>query len=336
MRRSRLLSGAAMMLAGTQAPLSAQEIATREGYVVAADGVHLFYRVYGERGDTIIYLHGGPGGSMERQMPNLLPLARRHVIIAYDQRGGNGRSGVGDTTRLTPATHVADLEAVRRHFGVERPALMGHSWGTAVAIMYADAHPAHVARLILNGPMPPARDPFNAQRRAAVTGRIARECARMLGPAATARQEVECMTRPEWPVRAYFADTLNMARDRGREPAAWPVAGGRFTMQALGDWDFRPALRRIQAPALVVEGAQTVIPLDQVRVWARELANGRLLLIEGAGHGYPYIEQPEVFFPAIEEFLAGRWPSGAIEVRDTPTDEQRARGPHQPVDEEDG
>lgn len=87
---------------------------------------------------------------------------------------------------------------------------------------------------------------------------------------------------------------------------------------ALGDWDYRPALRRIRVPALVVEGAQTPVPLDQVRVSAESLVNGRLLLVEGAGHGYSYIEQPEVFFPAIEEFLDCRWPRGAMPVHGTP------------------
>jgi proline iminopeptidase len=319
MRSSTLLLLAGL-LSCVPAALPAQEVPTREGYVLAADSVRLFYRVYGDRGDTIIYLHGGPGGSLERQMPNLLRLAVRHVVIAYDQRGGNGRSDAGDTTRITPATHVADLEAVRRHFGVERPTLMGHSWGTGLAVLYADAHPRNVARLILNGPMPPARTPFDAQRWEGVSARIAAQCAAILGPAATDAQSRTCQQRPNAVARVYFADTLNMSRDRGREREGGPgvAVGNRATLRALGDWDFRPVLRRIQVPALVVEGAQTPVPLDQVRLWAQELGNGRLLLIEGAGHGYPYIENPEAFFPAIDEFLAGRWPRDAVQVRASP------------------
>lgn len=299
----------------------AQEPKTSEGYITAPDGVRLFYRVYGDRGDTIIYLHGGPGGTLERQLPNLLPLAERHVIIAYDQRGG-GRSDIGDTTRITPARHVQDLENVRRHFGVERPTLMGHSWGTAVAIMYADAYPQNVARLILNGPMPPARVPYDAQRNASVAARIAAMCAAQVGADATDTERQQCQRRMGMPRYVYFADTLNFTRDRGQgrglEGGPGGSIGQRATLRALGDWDYRPALRRIRVPALVVEGAQTPVPLDQVRVWAESLVNGRLLLVEGAGHGYPYIEQPEVFFPAIEEFLAGRWPRAAMPLRGTP------------------
>lgn len=59
---------------------SAQEPKSSEGHITTPDRVRLFYRVYGDRGDTIIYLHGGPGGTLERQLPNLLPLAQRHVI----------------------------------------------------------------------------------------------------------------------------------------------------------------------------------------------------------------------------------------------------------------
>ncbi len=331
-RRLPRLLATALTLAATaadaQTPAPAAPPA-REGWAVADDGVRLHYRVHGAAGDTLIYVHGGPGGNAGRQIPNLLALAERHVLVAYDQRAGNGRSDAGDTLALGPARHVADLDAVRRAVGAERVALFGHSWGAALALLYADAHPAHVTRLILNGPMPPARTPFDAERDRAVAARVAERCA----AAGTSEAErAACRERPEMQARIYFADTLNMRRDRGvAVPGGARAAGGaastvgnRVTLRALGDWDHRPAMRHVRVPALVIEGAQSPVPLEQMRIWARTLPDARLLLVEGAGHGYAYIERPDVFFPAVEAFLGGRWPDGAVRPESTPDDRATA------------
>ena len=322
-----LMLAAGAGVVGAQASPPATAVGAREGWAVADDGVRLHYRVHGVAGDTLIYLHGGPGGNAGRQMPNLLALAERHVVVAYDQRAGNGRSEVGDTLTLGPARHVEDLEAVRRAVGASRVALFGHSWGSALALLYADAHPERVARLILNGPMPPARIPFDAERNRAVAARIAERCA-SAGSSDAERQA--CRERPETQARIYFADTLNVRRDRGvavrggAGAAGGPgsTVGQRVTLRALGDWDHRPVMRRVRVPALVIEGAQSPVPLEQMRIWARTLPDARLLLIEGAGHGYAYIERPDVFFPAVEAFLAGRWPAGAVRPDSTPAPER--------------
>jgi proline iminopeptidase len=63
----------------------------REGYLAGSGGVRIFYRVVGNGPDTIVAIHGGPGGEMNNIAPDLDPLGTRHVIIYYDQRGG-GRS----------------------------------------------------------------------------------------------------------------------------------------------------------------------------------------------------------------------------------------------------
>jgi proline iminopeptidase len=67
------------------------------------------------------------------------------------------------------------------------------------------------------------------------------------------------------------------------------------------------------APALVIHGTADPLPVPSARQWAAALPNGRLLLLEGVGH-FPYVEVPERFFAAVEEFLLGRWPMGAQPV----------------------
>ena len=85
-------------------------------------------------------------------------------------------------------------------------------------------------------------------------------------------------------------------------------------MRSLGDWNLLPSLGVIRAPVLVIHGAADPIPVESSEAWARALPNARLLLIQGAGD-IPQVEQPELFFSAIETFLSGSFPSNARQVR---------------------
>ncbi|HKY60638.1 MAG TPA: alpha/beta fold hydrolase, partial [Gemmatimonadota bacterium] len=102
------------------------------------DGFSVFVREAGpESGPPILCLHGGPGldasyffPETARFGPGLRELAREHRLIAYDQRGCGG-SGVPDVDQpLALSRHVDDIEAVRRAAGLERPAILAHSFGT--------------------------------------------------------------------------------------------------------------------------------------------------------------------------------------------------------------
>lgn len=94
----------------------------RSGYVASEDGVRLFYRVEGDGPDTVVVLHGGPGLNLEGIRPDLRPLAERHAVLYFDQRGA-GRSERPEQLRLTGAAMVEDLEAIRRVFRLERLSL---------------------------------------------------------------------------------------------------------------------------------------------------------------------------------------------------------------------
>ena len=141
----------------------AQEPKFKEGYIHTKDSAHLYYRIYGSQGDTILFLHGGPGGNLETPIEGYLPLAAKHVIIAYDQRGG-GRSITVDSFSLTLTNHVEDIESVRQHFGITKMTIYGLSWGGTPALFYAYKYPKYVLRLIIDGPMPPAKEPFDKER----------------------------------------------------------------------------------------------------------------------------------------------------------------------------
>lgn len=314
-----LLTLPSLILAGAAAAFG-QQTTPRDGFVTTRDSVKLYYQIYGSRGDTIIHLHGGPGGSLVGQLPNLVALSAHHVLISYDQRGG-GKSVPVDTLGITPTAHVNDLEDLRKELNIPRVTLYGHSWGVTLAMLYAAEHPERVRQLVLNGPMPPAKIPYDAQRWQGIADAVTRLCERRADALSQPRAEYvkECRSFPRINSRVYYHDTLNIARSRGRQAGDAISADGqiasRRTLASLGDWDFRPVMRKVKARALIVEGEHTPVPLDQIRVWAATMPNARLLLVPKTGHAYPHIENPEYFFPALEEFLSGGWPAAATVER---------------------
>jgi proline iminopeptidase len=70
----------------------------------------------------------------------------------------------------------------------------------------------------------------------------------------------------------------------------------------------------IKVPTLVIHGTEDLIPLESAREWAATLPNARLFTIPEVGH-YPHLEAPEIFFPAVDQFLSGEWPEGAEVVK---------------------
>ncbi|HWS85931.1 MAG TPA: alpha/beta fold hydrolase [Pyrinomonadaceae bacterium] len=100
-----------------------------EGYIRTADGVRLFYKVAGGGTETLVAVHGGPGNTLEPIRADLEPLAKNRRVIYYDQRGGGRSDLLREKEKLAVSKHVADLEAVREHFNLDRVTLLGNSWG---------------------------------------------------------------------------------------------------------------------------------------------------------------------------------------------------------------
>ena len=127
------------------------------GHLDVGDNHKLWYECHGSpAGKPIVMLHGGPGGGLVRRALKLFDLRRWHVIL-YDQRGC-GRSTPNVQTDLTAAlAHnttwdlVADLERLRTHLGIDTWTVFGGSWGTTLALAYAETHPAVVNALVLRG-----------------------------------------------------------------------------------------------------------------------------------------------------------------------------------------
>lgn len=290
----------------------------REGYVTTADGARLFYRIVGGRADTLVAIHGGPGVDLESIAGDFTPLNAKHTVIFYDQRG-TGRSTLpADTARLNATQQIADLDAIRTHFRLDRVTLIAHSYGPLLAATYAIAHPDHVRRMILMGPVPPRRGDFwrrfaeNSASRMDSAGQRELSSASRRLQSATAGDSVRAACRDYWraamvPRLAEPARTLPLIRSDLCASDARGIQYGlsttnRVVMGSYGDWDIRAQLRTLRVPTLIIHGEQEAIPMDLVEEWVAALPLARLVKVPRAAH-FAYAERPELVWPAVEAFL---------------------------------
>ena len=129
------------------------DIAAREaGLLPVSDGHSLYWERSGkEGGRTLLFLHGGPGsGASSRHRRYADPAIWE--TIQFDQRGCGRSAPLFELQANTTAHLIADIEALREHLGLEHfDCVMGASWGTTLALAYAEAHPERVASVLVEG-----------------------------------------------------------------------------------------------------------------------------------------------------------------------------------------
>lgn len=121
------------------------------GMLDVGDGHCLRYERCGTPGaKPAVFLHGGPGGGISPNHRRLFDPARYDVLL-FDQRGCGESTPFASLDANTTWHLVADIERLRVHAGVDRWLVCGGSWGSTLALAYAQTHQAHVSELVLRG-----------------------------------------------------------------------------------------------------------------------------------------------------------------------------------------
>jgi proline iminopeptidase len=111
----------------------------------------LYFEVSGNpRGKPVVVCHGGPGGGSTPAMRRYFDPSLYRIIV-FDQRGCGKSRPRAELAENTTWHLVEDMEKLRRHLGVERWQVFGGSWGSTLALAYAQTHPERVAELVLRG-----------------------------------------------------------------------------------------------------------------------------------------------------------------------------------------
>jgi proline iminopeptidase len=127
-----------------------------QGQLNVGDGQAIYWESSGNpKGKPVVYLHGGPGGTSTPDARRQFDPARYRIIL-FDQRG-TGKStphaseASADLSTNTTWHLVSDLEKLREHLGIENWQVFGGSWGSALALAYAETYPDRVTELVLRG-----------------------------------------------------------------------------------------------------------------------------------------------------------------------------------------
>ncbi|HZV22746.1 MAG TPA: prolyl aminopeptidase [Luteimonas sp.] len=120
--------------------------------MLAVDARHaLYYEQCGNpQGKPVVLLHGGPGAGCSAKMRRFHDPAKYRIVL-FDQRGSGRSTPHADLVDNTTWDLVADIERLRAMLGIERWQVFGGSWGSTLALAYAQTHPARVTELVLRG-----------------------------------------------------------------------------------------------------------------------------------------------------------------------------------------
>jgi len=237
-------------------------------------------------------------------------------LIYYDQRGRGASAGRVEPEDVTIESEVADLEGVRAHLRLESTTLLGHSWGTVLALEYAIRHRDRVSRLILMNPGPASHDDYMLLRQER-RRRWADDVEQLRALASTAGYREG---DPET-VAAYYRIHFRAALKRPehldqviRGLRASFTRGGILKARGIegrlmddtwlsNDYDLLPRLGTLDIPTLVIGGDHEFIPEECAAHIARAIPGARHVSLKDCGH-FSYLERPDLVRQEIDGFFA--------------------------------
>ncbi|MES2918010.1 MAG: prolyl aminopeptidase [Pseudomonadota bacterium] len=287
------------------------EIEPYATYRLAVDAPHVLHveECGNPQGLPVLFLHGGPGAGFQAWNRRFFDPARYRIVL-FDQRGSGRSTPHAHLEGNTTPALIADIEQLRQFLGIEQWVVFGGSWGSTLALAYAEAHPQRITGLILRGiflcrdqdirwfyqdgashvfpdhwadyvrPIPEAeRHDFLAAFHRRLTGED--EIARMAAAKAWSIWEGQCATlRPNHNVVEHFSDphvALALAR----------IEAHYFVNRIfLRDNQLLEEARRLAGiPGLIVHGRYDMVcPLDNAFALKEAWPEAELQIVPDAGH----------------------------------------------------
>ncbi|NGO77957.1 alpha/beta hydrolase [Streptomyces sp. YC504] len=276
------------------------------------DGLRLWACREGDpAGTPLVLCHGGPGlWDMFGDVTALL--GELAAVHRWDQRGC-GRSAPCDGP-WTTARFVADLDAVRAHFGLGRMVLLGHSWGAQLALSYTLAHPERVETLIyVSGTGIGPDTDWHPGYKDGLLARLSQEPRRLArwqelrARGSLSEDEARESAVLRWTVE--FEDRARALEHAERMADPWfpvnlacNVALNEERKRTWGTPELAAACAALDVPALIVDGARDIRPRSAVDSLERALPRVRRVVLPEAGH-HPWVEDPEGFRDAVARVL---------------------------------
>lgn len=295
-----VLFGATVVAQGRMMPI-------REASVLVPKG-SIYYKTIGT-GQPILIIHGGPGMDHRYLYPHLVDLARDHRLIFYDQRGtGASQCKLTDKT-VNIEQFVRDIDAVRRHLGLNRINILGHSWGGLLGVHYTVRHPLNVRSLMLinsSGLTGESQkeffdnlDKMRSEEEKEEIKAIDKDPAYIAGDLDLYKRRSELQIKPYFfdleklPKLAYEVSPLTVKNNEQVRTWIW---------RQLLQYDLRPQASRIRAPTFILHSDHDVIPVSVAEETSETIPRSTLVVMKDNGH-YSFVEQNKEFLEEVRKFL---------------------------------
>ncbi len=284
---------------------------TREGHI-SVPGGRVWYKIVGS-GDTIpiLVLHGGPG-SPHNYLKPLESLSDERPVVFYDQLGCGNSDRPEDPNLWHTERFVEELAKVRQSLNLEQAHILGHSWGSMLAIDYALTKPEGIMSLILASPC--LSVPRWIEDTAIYRKKLLIEVQEVLD-----RNEVAGTTDSE----EYEAAVMEFNRRHLYRLDPWPevleqtMAGAGlqvyhtmwgpsefFIIGNLANYDSTSCLGEIAIPTLLTCGRYDEASPDATAWYQSLIPQAEIAIFENSSH-MPHLEEMELYLQVVQEFLNG-------------------------------
>jgi pimeloyl-ACP methyl ester carboxylesterase len=265
------------------------------------DGVALNVEEVGE-GLPLIVLHGGPGIDHRMFRPYLDPLGDDFRVLYVDERG-QGLSERVPPESLSLEVFARDVDLLVEALGLDRFALLGHSFGAIITTFHAIELGTADAYVISGGGDSSDALTADVEASLAAMGEQGEEIAASWEREKTVETDEELAELMRAQMPFHFAGPVPSGY--GEDTVYSPAVLRHFVNAGYGDFDYTPDLRRIDRPALVIVGSEdrTTTP-RAARVLHEGIPGSRLVVLEGVGH-MSFVEAPEPYLDEVRRFLAG-------------------------------
>lgn len=273
-------------------------------FTVENHGPNIWYKVSG-KGPVCILPSPGWGPGSELYYNSMGRIEEMFTMVYVDTRG-SGQSDKPEMEQYTTSNLISDIEAVRKDLGVQKVWLMGHSKGGALVLNYAYQHKDKVHGILLidasggvNTP-PQTMQAVMQKKRNEPWFKTASEYF-----AREPRDENDWLTGIKAVMPMYFSTTEKFEKSKD---VLLKTSLSYHAFKGQSNWydcehELGTKLNKIDIPVLIIVGMDDFICGPYVALYLhRKLAHSKLLPVKDAGH-FPWMEQPELFFNGIHDFL---------------------------------
>jgi proline iminopeptidase len=277
---------------------------------VTRNGIDLFYKIVGPTsGDYVLVLSGGPGEDIHSMQGIADELGKRYRCIMWEQRG-TGRSKLPsyDRSTINLNAYLEDIEALRKQLHIDKFIVVGNSWGMILGLAYAGTHSNAVRAVATVGSGPIAFEYLGvfSDNQFSRLGACELEMRDFWKEPAreAADPDRAAFERLRVAAVAYFFDRKKALQMQAElDPKDYNFRVPPAFLSAEGKYDFRPKLKTITAPVLLLQGRQDIAGEANICEAHSLIKNSTLAFIDKCGH-MPWLEQPEQTWKIVDDFLA--------------------------------